>query len=476
MKTEIIEVSATERELRIEIEPEAVKEVYQKVCQKYARGAQVPGFRKGFAPLDVIKLRFKSEIQDDTLQELLQRYVPQAIQESGLNPLGDPHLHLEDAENVKLNGSMPFELQVHFEVMPEVAVPEYKGLEVVRRVRPITDDEIEEIIEEKRQQFASLIPIEDRASEKGDMLLVDLEGTFEDAPDEPPIVAEDLEIELGSPQIEESFTENLIGLREDDEKEFSVSYAEDFSSPMLAGKTVNYKAKIKSVGKLELPELDDEFADSLDEGYESMKDLREKLKADLELIARAESDARLNNDLVQKLIENHEFEVPNALIESQARNLLNNFARDMSERGFDLNKIEDDFVQMAYGQFREQAVRDVRGAMLLQKIADAENIQVSSEEVAEEIENMAKYYGRPADEIRQSFESQGGLANIEYSLRTRKAIVAIAANAKITDGEWIDPNQQILDEIEAEKSQASEKSENGEAETKPKKKAAKKEK
>ena len=476
MKTELIEVSPTQKEIKIEIEPEVVREAYNKVSKKYASAVQVPGFRKGNAPVDVVRLRYKDEIKSETLQELLSNRVAEAIQEHDLTPLAEPHLHLDDAETVKLNGSQPVTLHVHVEVMPEIPTPEYKNLEVTRRIKPIDDDELDNILDERRQEFASLIPVEDRKSEEGDTVIVDLEGSFENEPDSEPIKADDLEIKLGDEMIEKSFTENLVGVEEDEEKEFTVSYPEDFTSPMLAGKTVNYKAKIKSVGKVELPELNDEWAQSLDEGFESMQDLRKKLGEDLDHVAKADADARVRNDLIAKLIENHEFEIPNAMIDLQARNLLNNFAQDLSQRGVDLNKVEKDFVQMAYNQMRGQAERDVRGAMLLEKIAELENVEVSTDELNEEIEQMANYYRTTPEEIRASLaKQQGGEENIANSLRTRKSIEALVKHAKVTDGEWIDESQPQVQSEEANEEEAEESSEE-KKEKKPKEKKPKIEK
>jgi trigger factor len=485
MKTELKEVSPTQREIHIEIEPEAVKAVYNKVSQKYVKAANVPGFRKGFAPLDVIRLRYKEEIQNEVLRELLPEKVQEAIEEHGLQPLAEPHLHFDNFDNLKLNGSEPLGLHIHVEVMPEIPAPEYKGLEATRRVKPLPEGEMDRIIDQRRQSAATLIPVEGRKSEAGDTLIVDLEGTFADEPETDPIKADDLEITLGDEGIEKSFTENLAGLEEDEEKEFTVSYPADFSSPMLAGKTVNYKAKVKSLGKVELPELDDEWAQSLDEGYESLADLKARLGKDLETVSNSDADAAVRTELINKLIEAHEFEIPNTLIEAQARNLLNNFAQDMQQRGVDLNKVDKEFVQMAYNQMRPQAERDVRGAILLEKIADLENVEVSDEDVAQEIEMMANYYGVPVEQIKQSIAGQqGGEANIANNLRTRKAVEAIVKHANITDGEWVDPSQS---QPEAESSEAekpkgkakkakAETGETTETEEKPKKKSAKKEK
>lgn len=441
MKTELKDVSPTQKEIKIEIPAEDVKTAYNKASQKYARSVTVPGFRKGLAPLDVVRLRFKEEIKSEVLRELLPEKVTEAIQEYNLNPLSEPHLHLDDHENVKVNGSEPISLHVHVEVMPEIEALNYKGIEATRRVRPVDEKEVDRVIDERRQQGSALVPVEGRSSQDGDTLVIDLEGIFVDKPEEDPIKADDIEITLGDDRIEKSFTENLTGLAEDDEKEFTVEYPADFASPGLAGQTVNYKAKVKSIGMVEMPEADDEWASSLDEGFDSIKDLREKLRTDLEYVAKNEADNRVRDELVNKLIESHDFEVPNVLIDHQARNLLNNFAQDLQRQGMDLNKLEKEFVQMAYEQMRGQAERDVRGALLLEKVAELENVEVSDAEVAEEIDRMAQYYGVGAEQIRASLAQQGGDNSVADRLRSRKAVEALVGQSKVTDGEWIDEHQ-----------------------------------
>ena len=438
MKSELKESSPTQREIHVQIDADALKDAYGKISQKYARAASVPGFRKGYAPLDVVRLRFKDEIRSEVLREVLPPAVNEAIQEHNLQPLAEPELHIDDVENVKLNGSQPIDLHVHVEVMPEVPKPKYEGIEITRRVKPVQEGEVEDLIANRLNHERALIPIDDRPADEGDTVIVDLEGTFADDPDGEPIKADDLEVRLGDEVIERSFTENLVGVRQDEEKEFTVSYPDDFSSPALAGKTVNYKAKVKSVGRMETPELNDEWAKSLDEGYKSLSDLRKKLRADLETYAKSEADARLRNNAIAKLIEDNAFEVPNTLIDSQARNLLNNFARDLQQRGVDLNKVEEDFVKMAYSQMRQQAERDVRGAMLLERIGEMEKIEVSDEEVDAELQTMADQYHAPLEDVRKSFEKNNGLEQVRNNLRTRKAIEALISKAKITEGDWVD--------------------------------------
>ena len=471
MKSELKEISPTQREIHIEIDAASLKDAYGQVSQKYARAASVPGFRKGYAPLDVVRLRYKEEIKNEVLQQVVPSQVTAAIEEHKLQPLAEPHLHIDDAENIKVNGSEPIALHVHVEVMPEIPLPKYDGLEVTRRVKPVEDGEIEDLISNRLNQEAALIPVEGRASEIGDTVIADLEGTFDDEPDGEPIKAENLEVVLGDEVIEKAFTENLVGVTEDEEKEFTVAYPADFSSPALAGKTVHYKAKIKTVGRSETPELNDEWAKSLDEGYESVADLRKKLRADLETYAKSDADARVRNDAIAKVIEENSFEVPRTLIENQARNLLNNFARDLQQRGVDLTKVDNNVIEMAYSQMQTQAERDVRGAMLLEKIAEAEGVKVSTEEVDEEIVKMAEYYQASPEDIRKSLERQGGGGTIENNLRTRKSIEALIAKAKVVDGEWVD--ESVAGTAEASEPDDTEKPKKAPKKKAPAKKAAK---
>ena len=439
MKSEVKDISPTQKEIHLQIDAESVKAAYGRVSQKYASRANVPGFRKGYAPLDVVRLRFKDEIKSEVLQDVVPAKVADAIREHDLHPLTEPQLHLEDQETVKVNGSEPLNLHVHVEVMPEIPPPHFDGIEVVRRVKPVADGEVEDLIAERLQREAALIPVEGRPSELGDTVIADLEGVFDDNPGAEPIKADDLEIVLGDEVIEKSFTDNLIGVNEDDEKQFTVSYPATFSSEALAGKTVHYKARVKSIGKTEVPELNDEWAETLDEGYSSLADLRTRLKADLEKYNAADADARVRNNAIARLIEENSFEVPGSLIENQARNLLNNFVQDLRQRGADLSNLKEDFIQMAYHNMRTQAERDVRGAMLLDKVAEIEKIEVDQSDVDAEIARMSQYYRSSPEEIRESLEKQdGGIDNIRNNLKTRKAIEAVVAKAKITDGEWVD--------------------------------------
>ena len=439
MKSEVIDVSGTRKQINVEIEAEEVKAAYDTVSREFASKANVPGFRQGMAPVDVVRMRYKDEIRQDVLQRLLQMHVQSAIADSGLNPLKDPDLDMDNAETVKFNGSEPITIKVHLDVMPEIPDPEYKGLKADRMVEPVEEEKIEQIIDEQRQQHKTMLPVEDRKSEEGDVVLVDLKGTFLDDENADPIEVNDLEVNLGDGSVEPAFTDNLLGVEADDVKEFEVEYADDSQSSALAGRKIKYHAEVKSVGTVEIPEADDEWVVSLDQGFESIADLREQLRKDLESMSKADADARVRTELIGKLIENYEFEVPAALVDNQAQTLLNNFAQDLAQRGVDLSKVEEDFLKTTYEQMKTQAARDVRGAMLLEKVAEAEGVEVGDEEVNEEIKQMAEYYQVSEEQMKENVDQQGGPSMIWNNLRTRKAVEAIVENAEITDKDWEPP-------------------------------------
>lgn len=481
MKTEVIDKSPTNKEVKIEIPADVVKEAYGRTCARYRNSATLPGFRKGMAPMPQVIAKYKEDIKNDVVREVIGGNIQTAIAETGLKPLADPQVHFDDFDGMNVDGSEPIKVHVHVEVMGEVPAPEYKGIEVARRVRPVPADDADKVIDDLRKRGAAMLPVEGRKSETGDTVTVDLVGTFVGEEGAEPIKAEGIEIAIGDENIEKSFSENLVGLGEDEEKEFTVTYAPDFGSADLAGKTVKYLAKVKSIGRVELPEADDEWAKSLEGEYQGMKDLRDKIVKDMEAMAKADADARVRNEIVNELIKKHEFEVPGVFIENQAYNLLNKWAQDLAQRGMDPKNIDKQFMQMVYTQMRPQAELDVRGSLLLEKVAEIEKVEVTEEDLNEEILRIANYYRVPTDDVRASLAADGGGDNLKHQLKTRKTIEVIVTHAKITDEPWVEESEEPVPvDMEQKKAKkepkaASEKKEDGEEKPAEKKAAKKKE-
>ncbi|HEV7903879.1 MAG TPA: trigger factor [Pyrinomonadaceae bacterium] len=435
MKTEVVDVSTTRKELKIEIDAADVRAEMERVTERYAAAVNVPGFRKGRAPNSVVRQRYKNEIRGEVVQNLVPHAINEAINETALNVIGEPDIHLSNDEALEKLGEQPLSIHAHVEVLPEVALGEYKGLEVVRRTRPVTDETVAEMIENLREQSASLQPVEDRAAEAGDTVTVNFTGKYIEPAEAEDIKADDVDVVIGGEGVLEDFTEQLTGTKPDDVKTFRVSYPENFSSPGLAGKVIDYTATVTAVRRKELPEVDDEWAKTFGEEIDSLETLRSKLRESLEDRARLESEHRLRDELMGKLLTTHEFDVPESLVKSQARRLLESTVRDMMQRGMDPRNQELDWGNLQ-GMMEAQATEDLRGSILLERIADAEEIEPTDEEIEREIESLAQGARQTVEQVRAALTKQGGERSIADRLRHRKALDLLMENARVSEEEW----------------------------------------
>jgi trigger factor len=435
MKTEVVDASATRKEIKIEIEAEDVRREYERVTAEYARAASVPGFRKGHAPVGVVRTRFKKDIQGDVLKRLVPEAVERAINESGLDVIGQPDVHL-DNEGLEKFGQESISLHAHVEVMPEVNLGEYRGLEAARRTRPVTDEAVAEVIENLREASASLQPVEDRPSEEGDTVTADIQGRYLEPPSDEEINVEDVDVVLGGEGVLPAFKENLTGVRADEAKTFTVSYPSDFNAKGLAGKTIEYTATVTSVRRKEVPALDDEWVRSLgEEGVETVESLRERVRENLSKSAAHEAEHRLRDEVLGRLVEQHRFEVPETIVSYQANQILQSMLRDMMARGMDPRGSDINWEAMR-DVVRERAGDDVRGSMLLERVAEAENIEVTDEEVEAEIQALAEGSRQTVEQVRAALTKQGGERSIADRLRNRKALDFLVQHAVVRDEEW----------------------------------------
>ena len=440
MKTELIELSPTRREIKIEIDPAQIRSAIDRVSAQYSKAAKVDGFRPGHAPTSVVRARYKTEIRTDVLRELLPEAVANAINEHSLLALGEPNVELDNTAALENLGDEPLTLKVGVEVLPEIKLETYKGLEVKRRKRPITDEDVEKMIYNVRDGYASLEPVEDRPSQLGDTVTVNALGNFVDEPEAEDIKVDDVEVVLGGPGVQQEFTDNLTGVNADDTRTFEVEYPADFTSPGLAGKKVKYTTSVTSVRQRELPEVDDEWVKSLSEEFDSVETFKSKVREDLETRATAESDHHLRDEVIRKLLDAHQFEVPQSLVEQQAQTRLEGVVRQMMSRGIDPRTQQIDW-ERAREEVKGQAEEDVRSSILLDKIADTENIDVTDEEIEAEIESIASASRQTKEQVRAALTKNGGERSIAHRLRSRKALELLVENANITDAEWTESKE-----------------------------------
>ena len=440
MKTEIKDISPTRKQIDVEIDAAAVRSVYDRVSDNYAKAASVPGFRPGHAPRAVVRTRFKDQIRTEVLRELLPEAVQQAVEEHKLEPLGEPELNLENSEGLDHLGQQPISFNVSVEVLPEIKLGQYKGLEVARSSRPIKDDDVDRVIESLREGSATLEPVEDRGAQPNDTVTASFHGTFPHEPDAEPIKVEDVDVVLGGEGVVQEITDQLTGARPDDEKTFTVNYPPDFSAKGLAGKEVAYTVKVSAVRIKELPELDDEWAQSLGDEIESLAQLRTKIRGDLEQQVKHEADNKMRGALIRQLVDAHEFELPERLVEHQTEHRLESVVRDMIGQGIDPRNPELQW-DKARESLKEQASYDLRSSLLLEHIAGEEKIEVSDQEVEDEINAIAEASRQSADQVRAILTKQGGERSIAGRLRNRKALDLLVENSRVTDQEWKEPDE-----------------------------------
>jgi trigger factor len=440
MKTELKDLSPTRKQIDIEIEAETVRDAYDRISDRYAKAANVPGFRPGHAPRGVVRTRFKDQIRSEVLRELLPDAVQRAIVEHKLEALGEPELNLENSEGLDQLGQKPIAFNINVDVLPEITLSEYKGLEAARRTRPVTEQDIDRVIEQLREGSASLQPVEDRGAEVGDTVTANFHGTFSGDAEAEPINVQDVDVVLGGEGVVIEITDNLIGAKADDEKSFSVSYPADFSSKGLAGKQVDYTVKVSAVRIKELPELDDEWAQSLGDEIESLDQLRVKIKEDLEGQANTEAEGRVRTELLRKFVDAHQFELPERVVAHQTERRFESVVRDMIGQGIDPRNPDLDW-EKARDSLKEQASFDLRSSLLLERLADEEKIDVTDQEIDDEINSIAAASRQSAEQVRAVLTKQGGERSIADRLRNRKALDVLVANARVTDEEWTSENE-----------------------------------
>jgi trigger factor len=437
MKTELKDLSPTRKQIDIEIEPEVVRAAYDRISDRYARAATVPGFRPGHAPRGVIRTRFKDQIRTELLRELLPDAVQRAIGEHQLEALGEPELNLENNEGLDQLGEKPIAFNVNVEVLPEIVLGDYKGLEAARKTRPVNDEDIEKVIESLRENSAALQPVEDRGAAPGDTVTANFHGSFVDDPDAEPINVEEVDVVLGGEGVVEEITNQLTGVKPDEEKTFTVEYPADFSAKGLAGKRVKYTVKVNAVRVKELPELDDEWAQSLGDEIQSVDQLRSKVREDLEAQAKNEAEGQVRSTLLRHLVESHEFELPERLVTHQTEHRFQSLVRDMIGHGIDPRNQELDW-EKARDSMKQQAGFDLRSSLLLERVADEERIEISDQEIDDEINAIADASRQSPEQVRAVLTKQGGERSIADRLRNRKALDVLVANARVTDEEWME--------------------------------------
>jgi trigger factor len=406
---------STKREIEVEIPAEEVSRETLALIQKYQKVARIAGFRRGHVPPSIIRQRFSEEIKTDVVEALVPRYFRREAERLGMHPVSQPRvtdLHVHDGE--------PLRFKASFEVLPEINLEGYKELRADKPEIVVTDEEVEQALNDLREQHAKFEPIEGRALADGDFAQASLDGNPK-AGEGQPVHMDEVLVEIGGKNTMPEFTEHLRGAQAGDERTFDVAYPEDAQDKRLAGKTFTYTVKIGALKKKILPELNEEFAKQLGE-FASVDELKQRIRQQMESERRHEAEHKAKDKLVQELIQRNDFEVPEAMIEQQIDIRLERGLRALAAQGFSAEHMKKmDLPRLRAGQ-RDQAIHDVKAALLLEKVADAENVQVSDEEMDAEVDSLAKQTKQTAETIRTRLTRDGGLDRIRSRIRNEKTL------------------------------------------------------
>ena len=423
MKAELIDVSECRKNLDIEIPLEVVEAEIAHIAQDFAKKARVPGFRPGKAPVGVVKTRYRDEIASEMMHHLLPKYFGEAAGDRKLEIVRPPHF-----ESVDYASGKPLRFKAVFEVYPSLNISNYTGIPVEQVSTAVEDSEVEESLKKLQEDMAEMAPVlEDRPVQEGDFAEISFTGTIEG--DQQPITAEKAVAEVGGKTTLKEFSENLLGMKVNDEKSFPVSYRPDYPEKRLAGKTAEYKIKVEMIKRKDIPEVNDEFALRFGD-YKTIDDLRQKIREDIGKHKADSAQEQMREKLLEWLEDNNEFEIPESLAEKQLQVRVQRLMRDLARQGINPQRLDVD-----WGKIREEqqhrASRDVKGSLILDYISDKESIRVTDEEIEAEIEKIAVETQRPRKKVREVLGKDSGLDRLGEQIRNKKTLDFLQERALI---------------------------------------------
>ncbi|MDU0811269.1 trigger factor [Bacillus siamensis] len=409
--------------LTVEVDAETFKTALDDAFKKVVKQVSIPGFRKGKVPRGLFEQRFGVEaLYQDALDILLPVEYPKAVEEAGIEPVDRPEI---DVEKIEKGESLIFTAKVT--VKPEVKLGDYKGLGIEKDDTAVTDEDVQNELKALQERQAELVVKEEGAVENGDTVVLDFEG-FVDGEAFEGGKAENYSLEVGSGSFIPGFEEQLTGLEAGAEKDVEVTFPEEYHAEDLAGKPAVFKVKIHEIKAKELPELNDEFAKDVDEEVETLAELTEKTKKRLEEAKENEADAKLREELVLKASENAEADVPQAMIDTELDRMLKEFEQRLQMQGMNLElytQFSGQDENALKEQMKEDAAKRVKSNLTLEAIAQAENLEVTDEEVESELTKMAEAYNMPVENIKQAIGSTDAM---KEDLKVRKAIDFLVEN------------------------------------------------
>ena len=434
MKIEIEDVDSCNKKIKFVVPHQDYKKEVDKYYQKLGRQVKVPGFRKGKVPASLLEKQFGPDVKKEVLSNLISDHLNQAIAEKELRAIGQPHLlevNAEEGTDISVSASL--------EVLPTVDIQDYSGMEMEMKVPRITDEEVDQTIETFRQRKAKTIEITDRPVEENDLIKVDFTSKMGDQPFEGG-TAQDQAIRVGSGQLIEGLDKGMVGMTIGETREIQVKVPEDYQGKEIAGKDVDFNVTLKGIQVQELPELNDDFARELDteKKYESLEDMKAKVRVELESYERDEAKKSAKKILADKLAEQNPVELPEGLIKEQVKFMSDQANKKQGkeaahDHGHDHNHDhdhdhdhdhEEEVSPELIEKYKEPAVKALREELILDQLSRDLELEVTPEELDQELQNMAQLLGGGGNlqQMKKEWEKNGVLARLHSRMKRDKTL------------------------------------------------------
>ena len=428
MKIEIEDVDSCNKKIKFVVPHQDYKKEVDKYYQKLGRQVKVPGFRKGKVPASLLEKQFGPDVKKEVLSNLISDRLNQAIAEKELRAIGQPHLlevNAEEGTDISVSASL--------EVLPTVDIQDYSGMEMEMKVPRITDEEVDQTIETFRQRKAKTIEITDRPVEENDLIKVDFTSKMGDQPFEGG-TAQDQAIRVGSGQLIEGLDKGMVGMTIGETREIQVKVPEDYQGKEIAGKDVDFNVTLKGIQVQELPELNDDFACELDteKKYESLEDMKAKVRVELESYERDEAKKSAKKILADKLAEQNPVELPEGLIKEQVKFMSEQANKKQGketahDHGHDHNHDHDHEEEVSpelIEKYKEPAVKALREELVLDQLSRDLELEVTPKELDQELQNMAQLLGGGGNlqQMKKEWEKNGVLARLHSRMKRDKTL------------------------------------------------------
>ena len=411
--------------LTFEIQPDKIKEGLDIAFNKVKKSLNVPGFRKGRVPRQIFNKMYGEEaLYQDALNALLPEAYANAVSESKIKPVSQPEINVESMEK-----DSAWVLSAKVTVEPEVELGEYKGLEVMKHSTDVSDKEVADELERRRQQQAELVLKEDEPAAEGDTVVIDFEGKVDGKPFDGG-KAENYSLELGSKTFIPGFEDQLVGHKAGDEVEVKVTFPDDYQAKDLQGKDAVFEVKIHEVKQKELPELDDDFAKDIDDDVDTLEELKAKVKDEIKEQKEAAAKNAVQEEAISKAVENAKIgDIPEAMIEDDVQRQMDQYFSGMQQQGINPDmyfKLTGNSEEDLRKQFREGSEERVKTNLVLEAIVEKENIEISEDEINDEIKDLATQYGMDEKAVRSALSDD----MLKHDISIRKVVQEMTDSAK----------------------------------------------